>query len=310
MIVIFSSEFDESTFWVIKWLKKFKAKVIRINSFNESADTLLELLSQDDKVSSVWFRRTHAYTPPYFDEAEVIQQKFFGSLTQEVKNFNDYLFYQLRDAQWINHPSQGNINKLIALSKAKAVGLPVPAYIITNNKKVLLEFQQQHGKIISKPIANINPITYEDNRFIPYTQILEPAILASLPDQFFISLFQGYIDKKFEIRSFYLDGKFYSMAIMSQQNSMTKEDFRNYDFDNPNRFLPYQLPEAIETKLVALMDQLGLNSGSIDIIRANDGQFYFLEVNPVGQFGMVSLPCNYHLEKIIAQKLYTSERNN
>ena len=32
----------------------------------------------------------------------------------------------------------------------------------------------------------------------------------------------------------------------------------------------------------------------------------FLEVNPVGQFGMVSLPCNYQLEKRIAQYLIAS----
>lgn len=32
-------------------------------------------------------------------------------------------------------------------------------------------------------------------------------------------------------------------------------------------------------------------------------EYIFLEVNPVGQFNMTSVPCNYNLEKIIAQKL-------
>jgi hypothetical protein len=33
------------------------------------------------------------------------------------------------------------------------------------------------------------------------------------------------------------------------------------------------------------------------------GEYVFLEVNPIGQFGMVSAPCNYNLEKKIAQYL-------
>ena len=48
------------------------------------------------------------------------------------------------------------------------------------------------------------------------------------------------------------------------------------------------------------MKLLNLNSGSLDLIRAADGKYVFLEINPVGQFGMVSYPCNYNIEKEIA----------
>jgi len=46
-----------------------------------------------------------------------------------------------------------------------------------------------------------------------------------------------------------------------------------------------------------------LNSGSIDILVTPNNEYVFLEVNPVGQFGMVSQPCNYYLEKRIAERL-------
>jgi D-alanine-D-alanine ligase-like ATP-grasp enzyme len=46
-----------------------------------------------------------------------------------------------------------------------------------------------------------------------------------------------------------------------------------------------------------------LDCGSIDLIYSTDEKYYFLEVNPVGQFGMVSYPCNYQLEKKIAIEL-------
>jgi hypothetical protein len=45
------------------------------------------------------------------------------------------------------------------------------------------------------------------------------------------------IDKWIEIRIFFINDKFYSMAIFSQQNSKTKEDFRDYDFNKMNRMV-------------------------------------------------------------------------
>ncbi len=51
------------------------------------------------------------------------------------------------------------------------------------------------------------------------------------------------------------------------------------------------------------MDKLDLNCGSIDMIVNTKNEFIFLEVNPVGQFGMVSEPCNYFLEKKVAEFL-------
>jgi hypothetical protein len=39
-------------------------------------------------------------------------------------------------------------------------------------------------------------------------------------------------------------------------------------------------------------------------------ELVFLEINPVGQFGMVSHPCNYYLEKRIAQNLINSKYEN
>jgi D-alanine-D-alanine ligase-like ATP-grasp enzyme len=51
------------------------------------------------------------------------------------------------------------------------------------------------------------------------------------------------------------------------------------------------------------MKDLDLESGSIDMVFTQDGEFVFLEVNPIGQFGMTSYPCNYFLEKIIAKRI-------
>jgi D-alanine-D-alanine ligase-like ATP-grasp enzyme len=48
------------------------------------------------------------------------------------------------------------------------------------------------------------------------------------------------------------------------------------------------------------MKDLSLKTGSVDFILDQNDKYYFLEVNPIGQFGMVSYPCNYNLEKKVA----------
>lgn len=50
------------------------------------------------------------------------------------------------------------------------------------------------------------------------------------------------------------------------------------------------------------MEALDLNCGSLDLIKSGS-TYYFLEVNPVGQFGNLSFDCSYHLEKEIAEYL-------
>ena len=107
----------------------------------------------------------------------------------------------------------------------------------------------------------------------------------------------------YEIRSFYLNGTFSSMAIFSATNMKTAIDMRSYDLENPNRKVPYKLPLEIEKKLNSLMLEEKLNTGSIDLIKGLDGSYYFLEINPIGQFGSVSQTCNYYLEKKIAKYL-------
>lgn len=40
-----------------------------------------------------------------------------------------------------------------------------------------------------------------------------------------------------------------------------------------------------------------------NIVVDEKGDYYFLEVNPVGQYGMVEFPCNYKLNEKIAKYL-------
>lgn len=73
-----------------------------------------------------------------------------------------------------------------------------------------------------------------------------------------------------------------------------KVDFRNYNLKKVKGNVPYQLPLNIQLSLKKLVKELNLKTCSIDMLVSKDEEYYSLEVNPVGQFGMVSKPCNYY----------------
>ncbi len=55
------------------------------------------------------------------------------------------------------------------------------------------------------------------------------------------------------------------------------------------------------------MQAMNLNTASLDLVKTKEGRFVFLELNPSGQFGMTSYPCNYYLNKVIAEFLCKDE---
>ena len=194
------------------------------------------------------------------------------------------------------------------LELAHKVGLNIPKTLITNDKKALITFAEEHKTIITKPLAF--PYTYLDpakkeKPKLSYTRVLEMEEITGLPEVFSYGLFQEKVEKKFEIRSFFLAGKIWSMAIFSQGSEQTEVDFRNYNVQQKNRTVPFMLPKTIQRKVIKFMEVAQLQWGSLDFAYTPNGEIIFFEVNPQGQFGMLSKPCNYHLEEKIAEHLLT-----
>jgi hypothetical protein len=158
---------------------------------------------------------------------------------------------------------------------------------------------------IIKPLSDPIFIFTNNGNLSMYTKTLSSKIIEEMSDYFFPIFLQEYIDKKFEIRTFYIDGEFYSAAIFSQKDEQTKVDFRNYRDTNPNRIVPFMLDEKTQNCLKKTFKEFNLNTGSVDLIYTPDEKIFFLEINPVGQFGMISFPCNYQLEKVISEKLWS-----
>ncbi|WP_313240665.1 grasp-with-spasm system ATP-grasp peptide maturase [Sphingobacterium multivorum] len=312
MVLIFSEQADYCTYQVIRWLKSFQVDYFRLNKEDDVSVKKIDLLNNTmlfevnskeldlSKINAVWYRRGFFN----FDISGFeIDNESIRALKEEAVCLNLFLMeYLIENKFCINNQFSSFNNKISTLLKAKNVGLNVPETYLTSFSTELPE-----SDLITKSIGAqlmINNLEAGEVKMF-YTEKVD------IKEQqfFFPSLFQTEIIKKFELRIFYLLGSFYSMAILSQNNLQTSVDFRKYDLKNPNRTIPYKLPISIERKLGSLMQSLKLNSGSIDMIFDVNGEYIFLEVNPVGQFGMVSLPCNYYLEKNIALKLSSNEKS-
>lgn len=328
MILILSDvDVEETTNAVIDWLDYSGATYIRINgadlykasnySFNFSKKDIIlsndnfQLTSNDlTKVNIIWCRKW--ISEEFFEynkfekgSSEYLKFKVANHLESEFFGLTRHLFQLLRPKMWITKPSHLRLytSKLDILELAEECGLNIPATIITNQKNVLKLFLAKYGTIISKCISGVEAFQYESNVYLPYTVSIKEQELEVIPDTFFPSLFQEQIDKEYEIRSFVIDGEFYSMAIFSQASDETKMDFRKYNYQKPTRYVPYELPGEVKEKAISLMQKIDLNCGSFDFLMSRDGKLVFLEINPTGQFGMVSYPCNYYLEEVVASVL-------
>lgn len=321
MILIFSQNFDVSTCQVIDWINFLGGEFIRINDDNiirtnfshylSNVDSTIEFLNDKNKfvplnkIHSIWYRRSKL---PEIDGMEKIKNideyyRINKNISSEYKTLLKYLFVVEKDKKKLGSFMRRNVNKLESLQIAKKSGLNIPPTLVTNSKQKLKRFQNRYNEIIIKPLSNGMFLGYNNKHYTNYTMKITKRNLAEIPNTFFPSLFQKLILKEYEVRTFFLNDVCYSMAIFSQNDKQTRIDFRDYNMERPNRNVPYKLPEQQVIKLKKFMKTIGLNTGSIDLIKSEDGKYYFLEVNPVGQFGMVSIPCNYNCEKEVAKYL-------
>jgi glutathione synthase/RimK-type ligase-like ATP-grasp enzyme len=75
-----------------------------------------------------------------------------------------------------------------------------------------------------------------------------------------------------------------SAAVDSQVSARATHDWRRDGVRMLQDWRPYQLPPAVEEKILRLMDYFSLKYGAIDIILTPDGKHVFLELNPCGEF--------------------------
>lgn len=329
MILIVTTDKDQATTHVIDWLYYYNAKYIIIN---ENVDVKIDkLIIKNDKISvlfllkyynkgkqikeivnldhikSIWYRRFTLgnFTAPFnLTDAtyDLLVKDYFKNEIDVVKKL---IWRKLNEIYHINLELDNNIDKLYQLDRAILCKLNVPYTFISSFS---INYKKYNGgNYITKAINEAYILNKNKRENVASgTNIFK--MNGNEPEIMIPSLIQKKIEKEFELRVFFIDNNFYASVIFSQSNIKTQIDFRNYDFAHPNRVVPFNLPKEITDKLKKLMKLLNLNSGSIDLIVDINGNYIFLEVNPIGQFDQVAYPCNYPIYQLLAKKLINGRK--
>ena len=160
-------------------------------------------------------------------------------------------------------------NKIYQLKYAQTHHLKMPKSIISNDSATSLFL-----KTIIKPIS-VGKIIYNNDLDIFQTCLFSDNLsdISLTP-----SYFQEYVPKQYEVRVTAIDGKLFSVKIESSD----KVDWRSPNA--VNKYSIIELPEQIRHQCFSILNDFGLVFGAFDFIVSPEDEWFFLEVNPNGQW--------------------------
>ena len=260
---------------------------------------IAEKTYQLSEFTAVWFRKnTHSNLTSSLT-GDTLKQA-----TKESTSAKNSVLYALESIFWFDAPFdiQRAENKQLQLILAKQCGLIIPNSLLSNSPTAVKNFyHQEKGHIISKMLTPLTNFMKTAKSFV-YTSKVEEKHLADLDGLKYCPMqFQQEIQKEYELRVIYVDGKYFTGKIAT--SAVTDENKPDWRRAKQGDFFwqAYQLPEAICQKITFLMKKLALNFGALDIIRATNGDYVFLEVNPCGEWGMLQNALDYPITDHIAQ---------
>jgi glutathione synthase/RimK-type ligase-like ATP-grasp enzyme len=340
-ILIFSSMGEPCTQWVTRELDKSGSAYVLINfedalinsqwsiSIDMEHEAVLRLSKRGSdgslcRPSSVWMRRWgYPAFPSSFDDYSTAFA--FNEISAVVASLPDVL----ESAKWINNQAneRSASNKIAQLNLARRLGFLIPPTLVTTDEAKVREFLRQVGRVIFKPVSAFQPQFRKFNApanaklssnpdgiklgfgsktesLIVFTQELTPDKLDLLETiRWSPTIFQKRIDKKADIRVTVVGNRLFSCRIDSQSHPETETDFRMM---NISGLLPHaivDLPAKLENDILLLMRNLGLSFGCLDFIQTIDDDFYFLEVNPAGQWLWIEQVTGAQISSAIADEL-------
>ena len=183
---------------------------------------------------------------------------------------------------WVGHPHtlrRAEV-KALQLAEASKAGLLTPHTLISNDPAKAAAFVDVLGEAecAIKPLIALG-VSNEQGYRLPLTTTLPKGhALESVAEA--PTIFQPYVDKAAELRCVVIGEKIFCAKMNSQANENTRKDWRGGDREHEI----FSLPGQVEASIHRLMDSLGINFASMDMILTPEGEFVFLEANPNGQW--------------------------
>ena len=323
MLLIVTNKTDYTADFLILELQKQGVEFVRFNTedFPLSIELSVDLSVGGDldgyfnvygkqlafsDIGSIWYRRPVAPSlpEPTFDR---VAQDF---ITTESRYTLDSI-WRVLNSFWVSHPDKLRAaeTKLHQLIKAVQLGLTVPHTLIsTSPEKVQGFYTAYNRQIIYKPQRYIQ-VDGDERVDLIYTNLVDEEKSTHFDEVRFVpSLFQNYIPKASELRITVISNNVLTVQIHSQELKIAEHDWRRAN-STELRHTPYNLPEEISRKCVALVQSYGLAFGAIDMILTPDGEYVFLEMNPNGQWAWIEQRCpEIHIREALIELLVKQDR--
>ncbi|WPO81749.1 MvdD family ATP-grasp ribosomal peptide maturase [Chryseobacterium sp. JJR-5R] len=278
---------DKNGFEIIRFNVDLYPLQNKLSTTFEDGKWITVLETQDkkhrlDDISAVWYRRAYNIGKGVKDELDA---KFFGAAMGEIRN-TLFGFLESVDAYSLGKPSvyRRLDSKEEQLKIADKLGLNIPATAVTNSPEEAKRFIIKHGDVVAKMQTGF--AIYEDGvENVVFTNVVNEDKLEELDTLLYCPMqFQKKIEKKKELRITIVGRDVYAFEIDSQQSEAAKTDWRKDGVNLIDKWIPTELPQDIEAKLLELLDVYHVDYGAIDMIVSPEDEYYFIEINGAGEF--------------------------
>lgn len=195
-------------------------------------------------------------------------------------------------------------NRLLQSSVAQKRRLSVPRTLVTQDPEEARAFQATWGSAVIKAIS-YGLLTSDDGiESVAYTSEIDLSTSVEGATTCPI-LLQERIPKRHDWRVTTVGDKVFA--------AKTKQDLADFELDwrkleNPQEaFESGRLPERVRSALVEMCRDTGLRFACHDLIETPDGEFYFLETNPAGQWGWLEIHNGLPIGEALADHLMSGE---
>lgn len=299
MILILANKWDLTVDLVVLELRRRNALFVRLNTEDlprwsavaRLPEDSIQLRSDDgviislSDVKAIWNRRPgHVFD-------DLAPEKRPSAATQRFVTDQWFAWMeslQLREGvRWINNPTANGLmeNKIRQLKLAAELGFSIPDTLVTNDAAELQSWLSQLGEqAICKALYSPLIEDEDEDRFI-FTNLLD-----SVPDDLAESLsvapaiFQRAFLAKVDYRVTVVGTRVFAARVEMSEPAL---DWRTAKTDV--NFTLCDLPATIHELCHQYVAVAGLSFGAIDLIESN-GEFYFLEINPNGEWGWLERP--------------------
>lgn len=201
-------------------------------------------------------------------------------------------------AKWVNHPvaTYRSENKLYQLKCAKRFELAVPTTYVGNS---LPDNIKSECTYIVKSLDTALFYDGEQEMFTYSTMVTGQELLNSEIKSAPV-IIQECLHNKTDLRVTVIGDKIFPVSI-TKSGRKIEGDWRQ----NAKEELSYDrinLPSKMHNQILDLMRFLGLEFGGIDFALV-DGKYYFIEVNPTGEWGWLVSASHLPIDKAIVNSL-------